>query len=104
MTDGIIHTWESITEQIGRVVGKQLRIIPVSLGFADTISQIERFRGAAVGSKPLLTPDRIRELSHLNWTCDDTRARLDIDYESSVALPDCMRMTAAWYRAHGWLR
>ena len=103
MTDGIVHTWESITDQIARVVGKKLKVIPVSMGIADTISQIERFRGAVVGGKPLLTPDRIRELSHMNWTCDDTRARLDIDYESSVALPDGMRMTAEWYRTHKWL-
>ena len=104
MTDGIIHTWESITEQIERVVGKKIRVVQISLGVADTISQVERFRGAVVGSKPLLTPDRIRELSQLNWTCDDTRARLDIDYESSIALPDGIRMTGQWYRDHGWLR
>ncbi len=104
MTDGMIHTWESITDQIAKVVGRKLKVIPVGIGIADTISQIERFRGAVVGGKPLLTPDRIRELSHGNWTCDDTRARLDVDYDSSIALPDGMRMTAEWYRDHGWLR
>lgn len=104
MTDGIIHTWESITEQVARAVERKLRVVPISLAVADTISQIERFRGAVIGSKPLLTPDRIRELSQLNWTCDDTRARLDIDYESSIALPDGIRITGQWYRDHGWLK
>ena len=103
MTDGMVHTWESITEQIARAIGKKPRIVAVSSGIAEVISQVERLRGAIVGGKPLLTPDRIRELSQNSWTCDDMRARLDIDYESIIALPEGMKLTAEWYRAHGWL-
>lgn len=103
MTDGIVHTWESVSEQIARAVGKKSRVVAVSQGIADVISQVERLRGAVVGGKPLLTPDRIRELSQESWTCDDTRARLDIDYESSIALPEGMKLTAEWYRTNGWL-
>jgi nucleoside-diphosphate-sugar epimerase len=61
-------------------------------------------RAIVTRSKPLLTPDRALELMQLDWTCDDTRARLDIDYESKVALPDGLRMTAEWYRQQGWLK
>ena len=103
MTDGMIHTLESISEQVARAVGKQPRIVNVSVGVAEAISQVERFRGVLTGSKPLLTPDRIKELTQKDWTCDDTRARLDIDYESKVSLPEGMQMTAQWYRAQGWL-
>ncbi|MGI9044992.1 MAG: NAD-dependent epimerase/dehydratase family protein [Gemmatimonadaceae bacterium] len=104
MTDGMIHTWEGIMEQIARAVGKRPRVIGVPSGIADIVSRAERLRGSLTGTKPLLTPDRALELSQHDWTCDDTRARLDIDYESSISLPDGMRMTAEWYRAHGFLR
>ncbi len=103
LTDGMIHTVESVSEQIARAVGKQPRVVTVSVGVAEAISQVERFRGVLTGSKPLLTPDRIKELTQKDWTCDDTRARLDIDYESKVSLPEGMQMTADWYRAQGWL-
>lgn len=103
MTDGMIHTWEGIMEQIARAVGKRPRVIGVPSGVADIVSRAERLRGSLTGTKPLLTPDRALELSQHDWTCDDTRARLDIDYESSISLPDGMRMTAEWYRAHGFL-
>ena len=56
-----------------------------------------------MGSKPLLTPGRITELMQANWTCDDTFARLDIGYESSISLPEGIRSTADWYRQAGWL-
>ncbi|HEX2721667.1 MAG TPA: NAD-dependent epimerase/dehydratase family protein [Gemmatimonadaceae bacterium] len=103
MTDGMIHTWEAIIEQVARFVGRPPRVVPVPPGVANAISSIERLRGAVTGAKPLLTPDRIRELSQAEWTCDDTRARLDLDYESSIALPEGIRMTGEWYRSHHWL-
>jgi nucleoside-diphosphate-sugar epimerase len=103
MTDGMIHTWESVIEHVARAVGKRTRIIGMPTRVAGMISRAEQFRASLIGSKPLLTPDRITELTQANWTCDDTRARLDIDYESSISLPEGLRTTAEWYRLHKWL-
>jgi nucleoside-diphosphate-sugar epimerase len=103
MTDGMIHTWESVLDNVSRAVGKKTKTIAVAPFLADGLSRLEVLRASMFGSKPLLTPDRIIELSQSSWTCDDTRARLDIDYESSIALPDGMRSTAEWYRKQGWL-
>ena len=103
MTDGMIHTWESVLENISRAVATKTRTIAIAPFVADALSRLEVLRASMFGSKPLLTPGRIVELSQVSWTCDDTRARLDIDYESSIALPDGMRATAEWYRKQGWL-
>jgi nucleoside-diphosphate-sugar epimerase len=103
MTDGMIHTWESVIENVARAVGKSPRVIGVHGGVADLISRAEQFRASLFGAKPLLTPDRMKELTQANWTCDDTRARLDIDYESSISLPEGLKTTADWYRKHKWL-
>lgn len=103
MTDGMIHTYESITEQISRAVGKRVKVIGVPLPVAEMASRADRLRASLLGTKPLLTPDRVLELSQPDWTCDDTRARLDIDYESGITLPDGIAGTAAWYRSVGWL-
>jgi nucleoside-diphosphate-sugar epimerase len=103
MTDGMIHTYESITEQISRAVGKRVKVIGVPVPVAEMASRADRLRASLLGTKPLLTPDRVLELSQPDWTCDDTRARLDIDYESSITLPDGIAETAAWYRSVGWL-
>lgn len=103
MTDGMIHTWDAVMEYVARAVGRKPRVFAVPPGIADAISRAERLRGLLTGSKPLLTPDRIRELSAGDWTCDDTRARLDVDYESTITLPEGLRTTAEWYRSQGWL-
>ena len=103
MTDGMIHTWESVLDNVSRAVGNKTKTIAIAPFVADGLSRLEVLRASLFSSKPLLTPDRIIELSQASWTCDDTRARLDIDYESSIALPDGMRSTAEWYKKQGWL-
>ncbi|HEX6575314.1 MAG TPA: NAD-dependent epimerase/dehydratase family protein [Gemmatimonadaceae bacterium] len=103
MTDGMIHTWESIIDNIARAIGKHPRIVAIPVAVADTLARADMMRSSFVGAKPLLTPDRILELTQPNWTCDDTRARLDIDYESSISLPDGLKSTAEWYRSVKWL-
>jgi nucleoside-diphosphate-sugar epimerase len=103
MTDGMVHTWESVADNISKAVEKKARVFSVPPLVADGLSRLEVLRASIFGAKPLLTPDRIIELSQSSWTCDDTRARLDIDYESLISLPDGLRMTADWYRAQGWL-
>ena len=103
MTDGMIHTWDSVLENVSRAVGKKTKTISIPPFIADSLSRLEVLRASMFASKPLLTPDRMIEMSQASWTCDDTRARLDIDYESSITLPDGMRSTAEWYRKQGWL-
>lgn len=103
MTDGMVHTWESVIAHIARAVGKKPRVVAVPPYIADAIARAEQLRASLLGSKPLLTPDRVTELMQSDWTCDDTRARLDINYESSISLPVGVKMTADWYRSHGWL-
>jgi dihydroflavonol-4-reductase len=103
MTDGMVHTWESVIDHVSRAVGKHPRIIGIPSRISDLIARAEQFRASLVGAKPLLTPDRMKELTQANWTCDDTRARLDIDYESSISLPEGLKSTAEWYRQQKWL-
>jgi dihydroflavonol-4-reductase len=103
MTDGMVHTWESVIGHVAGAVGKKPYVVSVTPGIADAISRAERLRASLLGSKPLLTPDRVTELMQDDWTCDDTRARLDIDYESAISLPEGLKSTAEWYRIHGWL-
>jgi nucleoside-diphosphate-sugar epimerase len=103
MTDGMIHTWSAIMESISRAVGTTPRVIAIPQGVADFVSRTERLRASILGSKPLITPGRIIELTQANWTCDDTLARLDIGYEPTISLPEGIRATADWYRQAGWL-
>jgi nucleoside-diphosphate-sugar epimerase len=103
MTDGTPHTWDDVIKAIAKAVGKVPRYVAVSPGVADAVARFERLRGIVMGGKPMITPDRLLELSQNDWTCSDLRARLDLDYESHVEIAEGINSTAAWYRSNGWL-
>lgn len=103
MTDGEPHTWFDIIGAIAKAVGRSPRFLAVSPGVAEALAKVERFRGLVMGDKPKLTPDRLIELSQNDWTCSDLRARLELDYEPSIALAPGMFSTVEWYRAARWL-
>jgi nucleoside-diphosphate-sugar epimerase len=103
MTDGTPHTWDDIIKAISNSLGKLPRYVAVSPGLADFVAKVERLRGIVLGGKPMITPDRLIELSQNDWTCSDLWARLDLDYESRVELGDGISSTTEWYRSNGWL-
>jgi len=103
MTDGEPHTWYDVISEIAKAVGRSPKFLAVSPGVADVLAKVERFRGLVMGDKPKLTPDRLIELSQNDWTCSDLWARLELRYESSVALAPGILSTAEWYRTAGWL-
>ena len=103
MTDGVIHTWHEIIDEIAAALGRPPKYLAVSPGVADMLAKVERFRGLVMGEKPKLTPDRILELSQKEWTCSDLRARLELNYKSSISIGPGILSTVEWYRANGWL-
>lgn len=103
MSDGVVHTWEEVVDGMAAAVGRRARSVAVPRAAALAVAHADRARARWLGGKPLLTPDRVRELSEPEWTCDDSRARRELGYASSVELCDGLSETAAWYRAQGWL-
>lgn len=103
MSDGVVHTWTEVVDGIAAAVGRSARVVAVPRAAALLVAHADRARARWLGGKPLLTPDRVRELSLPEWTCGDTRARRELGYASRTALEEGLGETAAWYRSHGWL-
>jgi UDP-glucose 4-epimerase len=52
---------------------------------------------------PMLTPAKVRELYHSDWSVNDARLAALTGWQPQVSLSDGLRETAAWYRHQGWL-
>ena len=103
VSDGIVHTWSTVTGAIASAVGRRVRAVPIAPPLATAAAHMSRFLARLTGSKPLLTPERVRDLQQADWSCDDSRARAELGYRSAVTLAEGMRETARWYAAQGWL-
>jgi dihydroflavonol-4-reductase len=104
VTDGVPHTWRELVDGIGRAVDQVPRVIPVPHAVAVAAASIGRAWSALTGKKPLLTPDRVAEMTQNDWSCDDSRARRELGYSSRIPLDVGLRETADWYRSVGWLK
>ncbi|MBA2565640.1 MAG: NAD-dependent epimerase/dehydratase family protein [Gemmatimonadetes bacterium] len=103
VSDGRIHAWSDVIAAIGAAVGRAVRALPVPRPAATALAHASRLLARLTGSKPLLTPERVRDLGQRDWTCDDSRARRELGYRSAFELSAGMADTAAWYRANRWL-
>jgi nucleoside-diphosphate-sugar epimerase len=103
LSDGAVHSWIDVIGAIGEAVGRHPREVPIPRPLAMAAAHASRLWARASGGKPLLTPERARDLSQAAWVCDDARARRELGYRSVFDLARGMADTAAWYRENGWL-
>jgi len=100
---GGTYAWEEIVHGIGAAVGRRARIIVLPRPLVVAASWGNRLVARMIHAKPLLTPERVLDMVQPDWSCDDSRARRELGYESSIPLDEGLAETAAWYRQAGWL-
>lgn len=61
--------------------------------------QISRWRGVT----PFLTPDKLREAAHPDWSCDHAALQAATGWQPSVTFPEGIAKTVEWYREEGYL-
>jgi nucleoside-diphosphate-sugar epimerase len=59
--------------------------------------------GRVTGSAPLLTREKLREISAGDWVCSSAKIRERLGWAPRVPLAEGIRATADWYREAGWL-
>jgi len=100
---GGTHAWEEIVQGIGVAVGRRARVIVVPRPLVVAAAWGNRLIARVIHAKPLLTPERVLDMVQPDWSCDDSRARRELGYESTIPLDEGLAETAAWYRQAGWL-
>ncbi|HJU65900.1 MAG TPA: NAD(P)-dependent oxidoreductase [Gemmatimonadaceae bacterium] len=100
---GGVHSWREVVNALGRAVGRGVREIAVPRAAADVAALGSRLVARLRRTKPLLTPERVRDMMQPAWVCDDSEARSQLGYLPRVSLEAGVKSTAAWYREHGWL-
>ena len=52
---------------------------------------------------PILSPDKIKELTQKCWVCDVKKAQHELGFITRYSLEDGLRETIEWYQRQGWL-
>ena len=49
-----------------------------------------------IGYAPMLTPGKVRELSHANWVCDNEALNKATGWTPRILLPEGLQLTLDW--------
>lgn len=93
------YTWAAIVDTAARERGKPVRKLAIPRGLLNGLALVSRRWARLTGSAPMLTPAKVRELTHADWVCDNAEVSRALDWTPQVQFAEGLRRTLAWQQA-----
>ena len=84
-------------------LGRTARTLAIPRVAMEGIAQVNRVSHALGGPVQILTPGKVNEIFHSDWTVHDRRLAAAIGFAARYDLARGFADTILWYRRHGWL-
>ena len=98
------YGWRDLGRAMEAAVGRPLRPVGIPRGLLRVLAHVEGARGWASGRAASLSPGKMREITHPDWSIGpDERPSAAIG-TAKRPLADGFQATVDWYRSVGWLR
>ena len=98
------YGWPEILAAFGSVFGRRPRPVAVPVALLRLSARASLAAARVTGRPQMLRPDKVNELRHPDWVCRESRLAEAAGWRARYGLDEGFRHTAAWYRAHGWLK
>lgn len=85
------YNWETLTELANQVWGKSVLKIPIPVLVLNALATTNLGMARLFRYSPMLTPGKVRELMHPDWTCDNTVISRDLGWQPTIKLADAMQ-------------
>jgi nucleoside-diphosphate-sugar epimerase len=97
------YGWEDLTLTVAGIIRRRVRRIRVPVALMRTAARGNLFLSRAFGYAPMLTPGKVRELTHPDWVCDDAALRRATGWSPRFRLEAGMRQTLSHLRGGHWV-
>ncbi|MBW1981298.1 MAG: SDR family NAD(P)-dependent oxidoreductase [Deltaproteobacteria bacterium] len=87
------YTWQEVVDTVGRLCHRRIRCFSVPEPLLRTAALVNLSMARLLGYAPMLTPDKVRELCHLNWVCKDDACSRMYGWQPQVTLEEGLRRT-----------
>ena len=87
------YSWQEVIQTIARLRGAPVARIKVPLALMRLIAIINLAAARTIGYAPMLTPGKIREISHPDWIADNTAICRSIGWSPKIDLAEGLRRT-----------
>lgn len=84
------YSWEKLISIGEQVWHRRIRRIPVPIVLLKTFARINLGLSHLLCYSPMLTPGKINEITHSDWTCDNTPITQALGWKPRLVLQDAM--------------
>lgn len=105
-TDGLAHaavelhdgrpagyTWDDVLAAVGRLRARPVRRVAVPTSVLGLVARANVLLARLRGRAPMLTPGKVRELTHPDWVCDNAVLTAATGWAPRVGLDEGLRRT-----------
>lgn len=103
VTDGEIHRWNDILEQIAKAMRRRPLKVTVPTGVALFVSRFASRWASALGRVSTMNREKLDEILQSYWLMSSKKAERDLNFIPAYSLERGTRETAQWYQEHHWL-
>jgi len=87
------YMWQDIIDAVSRLNGRAIYRAKIPVSFLKLLASLNLTAARVFGRAPMLTPGKVRELTHPNWICDNTALNSDTGWTPKVTLEEGLRRT-----------
>ena len=92
------YDWTDVCASVARLCRRRVRSIQIPAGVLDVSARVNSCLARWFGYAPMLTPQKLRELRHSDWVCDNDAIYKALDWQPAVQLEEGLRRTPGWSR------
>jgi len=90
------YCWSDVSAAVSRLCQRPVREFEVPSIMLSVPAWINRRLALWLGYAPMLTPEKLRELTHPDWVCDNEAIQTVLDWRPRVQLEEGLRRTPGW--------
>ena len=97
------YSYGDMAAAAGLALGRRPWSLAVPRIVMEGIARLNAIGQSLGGPAQILTPGKVNEIFHSDWTIHDRRLAAAIGFRARYDLAGGFRDTVLWYRRHGWL-
>ncbi len=98
-----VMDWDSIGEAMACALGVKARRLLIPVPLMGAVALCAEALSALTGKPALLNRQKMAEIRQRFWVADTKKAEEVLKFRARVDFPAGAKITAEWYRLHGWL-
>jgi len=90
------YSWSEVSVTVSHLCQRPVREFAVPSVMLSVPAWINRRLAPLLGYAPMLTPEKLRELRHPDWVCDNNAIQQVLDWQPQVQLEEGLKRTPGW--------